>query len=194
MTNTIFQHQHYRNVVLSMAILISACSDPGMADLEKTVMEIKAIKNPHVDPIPEYRHIPPYFYEPNGRDPFIPFLNAKKQRTVNFEETEKSPEEQVCPNRPDHNRIRVGLEDIPLDALKMVGLLIMDGIKSALVVSKNNGTIYRVKQNDYMGDNYGQIINISEDEMEILELHPDGNGCWKQKIIKIQSLNTLPKS
>ena len=194
MKNTIFQYQKYRLVVLSLAILLSACSNPGMADLEKTVMEIKSIKNPHVDPIPEYRHIPPYFYEPSGRDPFIPFLNAKKHNSVDFEDTGKSPAEQACPNRPDQNRIRVGLEDIPLDSLKMVGLLTMDGIKSALVVSKTDGTIYKVKQNDYIGDNYGQIINISEDEMEVLELHPDGNGCWKQEIIKIQSLNKLPKS
>lgn len=192
MKNTIFQYQNYRNMIFSVAILLSACSNPGMDDLEKTVREIKAIKNPHVDPIPEYRHIPPYFYEPSGRDPFIPFVDAKKPRSVDFEDTGISPE-QGCPNRPDQNRIRVGLENMPLDALKMVGLLKMVGIKWALVVSKNDGTIYRVKQNDYMGENYGQIINISEDEMEILELHPDGKGCWKQKIIKIKSVKTLQK-
>jgi type IV pilus assembly protein PilP len=194
MKNTIFQYQNcYRNVVFSLTILLSACSNPGMTDLEKTVKEIKAIKNPHVDPIPEYRHIPPYFYEPSGRDPFIPFVSSKKQKTVNIEDIENSPEEQGCPNSPNPNRIRVGLEDMPLDALKMVGLLKMEGIKWALVVSKSDGTIYRVKQNDYIGDNYGQIINVSEDEMEILELHPDGKGCWKQEIVKIKSLNTLPK-
>jgi type IV pilus assembly protein PilP len=195
MKNIIFQSQNcYRNVVLSLTILVSACSDPGMADLEKTVREIKAIKNPHVDPMPEYISFTPYFYEPSGRDPFIPFVDAKKPKTVDFEDTGKSPEEQDCPNSPNPNRIRVGLEDMPLDALKMVGLLKMDGIKWALVVSKNDGTIFRVKQNDYIGDNYGQIINISEDEMEILELHPDGKGCWKQEIIKMKSLNQLPKN
>jgi len=194
MTNIILIYQNcYRNVILSLVILLSACSDPGMADLEKTVKEIKAIKNPHVDPMPEYTHIPPYFYEPSGHDPFIPFIDAKKPRSIDIDGTGKSPE-QGCPNRPNQNRIRVGLENLPLDALKMVGLLKMAGVKSALVVSKHDGTIYKVKQNDYVGDSYGQIINISEDEMEVLELHPDGKGCWKQEIIKIQSSNRLPKS
>ncbi len=194
MTQMIFQYQNcYRNVVLILAILLSACSDPGMADLEKTVREIKAIKNPHVDPMPEYRHIPPYFYEPSGRDPFIPFVDAKKPRSIDLDDSGQSPE-QGCPNSPNQNRIRVGLEELPLDALKMVGLLKMDGRKWALVVSKTDGTIYKVKQNDYIGDNYGQIINLNEDEMEILELHPDGKGCWKQVIVKIKSSKTLPKS
>jgi type IV pilus assembly protein PilP len=169
-----------------MAILLSGCNDPGIADLEKYVAEIKAIENPLVEPIPEYRHIPPYFYEvQDQRDPFLPWTDANTKRP-DIDLGEDDDGENPCPSIPDSNRVQVGLEEMPLDALQMVGTLKTDGILWALVVSKGDGILYQVKQNDYMGDNYGQIINISEEQIDILEQLPDGSGCWTQKVTNIR--------
>ncbi len=185
-------HKKFRSVDLFylglITSLLSACSDPGIKDLEEYVAEIKAIENPQVDPIPESRHIPSFYYEvQNQRDPFIPLIDIDiRQPEIPGGLGENKSDENPCPSRPDANRVRVGLEEMPLDALQMVGTMTKQGTLWALVASTSDGTLYEVKQNDYMGENYGQIINISEDQIDILELLPDGNGCWTQEVTTLR--------
>ncbi len=161
--------------------LLLGCGEKGISDLKKYVANIKAIENPHVDPMPEYQHIPPYFYAvQNLRDPFVPIINTTRNPNVaHFIGANDSKDNQdTCSIRPNSRRIRVGLEQMPLDALVMSGLLEMDGIIWALMISKNDGTIFRVRQGDYIGDNEGKIVDISEGQIDIMELLPDGKGCW----------------
>jgi len=61
-----------------------------------------------------------------------------------------------------------------------------------LVASKSDGTIYRVKVGDYLGDKDGKIINITENQIEVVELHPDGTGCWAEKTVNL-ALYETPK-
>jgi len=73
------------------------------------------------------------------------------------------------------------LELIPLDALQMVGTLEVAGTLWVLIASKTDGSIYRVKQHDYIGVNYGKIINLTHGKIDVLEELPDEKGCWKKK-------------
>ncbi len=173
-------------------LLLSACSGQGMDDLEEYVAKTKARKNPHVDPIPDFGHVPSYFYEvQHMRDPFEPLISGEKGPMLQaFEEGKKKKE---CPNPGSTHRVRIGLELMPLDALQMVGTVETKDqsgrtILWALIVSKSDGTIYRVKQGDYMGNNYGQVINVFEEGVEVLEQIPDGEGCWQENIAKISLL------
>jgi type IV pilus assembly protein PilP len=167
-------------------LLVSACDEQGITDLKKYVAKIKAEEKPPIDPIPQYKLIPKYPYGvQNLRDPFIVLVKRTGTRISfnrNQSQTKKGP---VCPRNPILNRVRSGLELMPLDALQMVGTLKSNGNQWALMASKSDGTIYRVKQHDYMGENYGQIINVSNDKVEILEQLPDGKRCWKQEIMTI---------
>lgn len=174
-------------VILLILLSSSACSERSMIDLEEYVAKIKARENPHVDAIPEIKHIPPYFYEvQHMRDPFIPLIDTQRQRDITLT-IENSSTKEGCPQLEDATRVRVGLELIPLDALQMVGTLNINSILWGLVVSKSEGTIYRVKQGDYLGENYGKIISISEDEIEVEEQVPDKEGCWtiQQAMIRL---------
>jgi len=146
--------------------------------------------NPPIDPIPEYKHVLNHYYEvQNLRDPFVILKSTGgRARGPLLKEAVKKTS-QGCPRNPNFNRVRVGLENMPLDALQMVGTLKVSGTLWALVVSKSDGTIYRLKQHDYIGDNFGKIVNISEEQIEILEQLPDGEGCWKQKITKIHLIS-----
>ena len=169
-------------------LLLTACSDPGMTDLEDYVNEIKKKENPNVESLPTIEQIPNYFYEVQHlRDPFEPLVDSSRTLLTLGESSQKKEE---CPSPEDSHRIRVGIELIPLDALQMVGTLETKDPQGhptlwALVVAKSDGTIYRVKQGDYIGNSYGQIINISEEEIEVLEQVPDGEGCWKPNMITI---------
>lgn len=181
-----------------LTLILTACGG-DMTDLQAEIERIKARKNNQVDPIPTFVVVPKFFYPTDVdklRDPFKSFL----------EETTDNPRNKVtaetmqlnCPH-PDIYRVRTGLEKMPLDALQMVGILENQEAlpvateapaqKSAarppefwgLVASRSDGTIYRVKVGDYIGDRDGKIINITESQIEVVELHPDGTGCWAEK-------------
>ncbi|MCK5717300.1 MAG: hypothetical protein KAH77_07405, partial [Thiomargarita sp.] len=99
---------------LFTSLFFVGCADKGMTDLEQYVNEIKAIENLHVDEIPEYQHIPPYFYAVQDmRNPFLPIINnARNPNLIDFlgnnNATDDDPD--ACSHHPNVNRVRVGLE------------------------------------------------------------------------------------
>ncbi|BAP58229.1 type IV pilus assembly protein PilP [Thioploca ingrica] len=179
-------YSYYLSCIGLLALLLNACSDSNQTDLEEYVDETQKAGNPHVDPLPPIEPISNYFYEPNGlRDPFEPIMPT---------ELEPPPPPPV-PCRPlNINRVRTGLELMPLDALTLSGTIETKDSQGhptlwALVESKSDPvTIYRVKQGDYMGNNYGQIINISNEKIEVLEQIPDTESCWQENLVTISLL------
>jgi len=181
MSNSI-PNYHY----ILLIILLSACSNRDISDLESYVAKTNARKNPHVDAIPEVKQIPPYFYEVQHlRDPFIPILDTKNTVDGVVFKTETGKKAEDCPDPKDPSRVRVGLELMQLGALRMVGSLKINNILWGLLVSKSEGMVYRVKNGDYIGENYGKIISISEEEIGILERVPNDEGCWEEKLASI---------
>jgi type IV pilus assembly protein PilP len=168
----------YWLISIFLSIGLSGCFDPGMDDLIQEIEQVKQRKNPAVSPIPDFKLIGAYFYEvENMRDPFESLVDTL---TENVPQAGGEQKKANCPT-PDPYRVRIGLELVPLDSLQMVGTLQeTNGQLWALVASKSDGTIQRVKVGDYIGENYGKIINISEDQIELVELHPDGQGCWME--------------
>ncbi|MFK5970372.1 MAG: pilus assembly protein PilP [Candidatus Marithrix sp.] len=166
-----------------LLMMLSSCSDRNIADLESYVAEINARKNPHVDAIPEVKQIPPYYYSvQHKRDPFVPILDTKNHlgNKINLN-TGTGKKTEDCPDPKDPSRVRVGLELMPLDALQMVGSLKIRNVLWGLLIAKSEGTIYRVKVDDYLGENYGRITGISDEEIKILEKVPNDDGCWTEK-------------
>ncbi|PPD17233.1 MAG: hypothetical protein CTY24_15295 [Methylobacter sp.] len=49
------------------------------------------------------------------------------------------------------------------------------------LVRASDGTIHRVKVGNYMGKNYGRIVNISKDKIELVEIVPDKPGTWREQ-------------
>ena len=178
----------YSVVYLILIILLSACGDPGINDLREYVTTVKTNTNPPIDPIPPYEHIPPHYYEVQDlRDPFIPLIekNLMAKKIGNDSTNSVGDLKKKCPN-PNSNRVRVGLELVPLDALKMVGWLEEEGNLMALVMLKGDGTIHYISQSDHLGENYGKVISLSTRQIEILEQIPDGKGCWKEETTVIR--------
>ncbi len=184
------QKSYYAIYLLLITSFLSACSDPGLTDLEEYVAKVKAKTNPPIDQIPPYEHIPPHYYEVQDlRDPFIPLIEKSfGAKMLENEGTNSKSTKKKCPN-PNPNRVRVGLEAIPLDALKMVGWMEKEGKLMALIRIKGDGTIFYVKEYDYLGENYGKVISLSPRQIEVLEQIPDGRGCWKTEVSVI-SLST----
>ena len=157
--------------LLPMAVFVSACSDPGIDDLHDFIKEVKAKRPGPIPPIPEFRLTEGFVYVPDGRrDPFEPEKPLEDQTVA---EVDSGP-------KPDPNRRREELEAYALDTLRMVGTLEQEEITWGLVQT-NDGTIHRVKQGNFMGQNHGRIIRVSDNEIELTELVPAGRGYLERE-------------
>ncbi|MGI9319953.1 MAG: pilus assembly protein PilP, partial [Thiogranum sp.] len=126
-----------------------------------------------IDPLPEFTPFETHLYEASGeRDPFTPPVYS----------VPKTPVGQASGNgiTPDFNRSREPLESEPLDSLRMVGTLERQNNSWALV-RMSDSTIHRVKPGNFMGQNHGKIVQITESELALTEIVPDGLGGWMER-------------
>lgn len=128
-----------------------------------------------------------------GRIPPLPQL--KTFAVVDFDSTSASDPFQASKldperrgagaNRPDTNRRREPLEAYPLESLKLVGMMISkDGKPVALVQADR--TIYQIRVGNYIGQNFGLVTKISENELALKELIEDANGDWVERMGTMQ--------
>ncbi|NOZ52167.1 MAG: pilus assembly protein PilP [Gammaproteobacteria bacterium] len=152
--------------LLSMTLF--ACGSENVSDLHSYVSEIKARKAGDIPPLPEVQSYSTYDYkEATLRDPFLPTVSRKLARSNNGV-------------RPDNNRQRQVLEQFPLATLKMVGSLEQSGDRWALIKSQD-GTLYRTKPGKYMGQDNGKILRVTETDVVLQEIVPDGLGGWVRR-------------
>lgn len=157
----------------AMAITSLGACDSGMQDLEQFVAETRQKHQGRVDPLPPFSEYETVAYTETGlRDPFKPNQTASASTTI-VSASSGGP-------RPSDNRRREALEGFPLDSLKMVGILKQRTSSWALVQDKD-GTIHRVQPGNYAGQNHGKITRISEHEINLVELIPDGISGWIQR-------------
>jgi len=49
------------------------------------------------------------------------------------------------------------------------------------LINDTAGTIHRVQAGNYMGQNHGKITRVTEFEIELTEIIPDGIGGWVER-------------
>jgi type IV pilus assembly protein PilP len=151
-------------------LALGACGNGEMDDLHAYIATVKARQHGPIEPLPEFAPYETFTYKAhNLRDPFLPFLRPAVARGGD-------------PNglRPDINRPREALEEFPLDALRMVGILERQGERWALVRAPN-GTIHRVKPGNHLGQNFGRVLAVRDNQIEVREIISDGLGGWIER-------------
>lgn len=86
--------------------------------------------------------------------------------------------------QPDLNRRREELEKYTLESISMVGTLTRGKHPKALVMA--NRALHEVGIGNYMGQNFGVIIAITEQEISLKELVQDALGDWVERISSLQ--------
>ena len=81
---------------------------------------------------------------------------------------------------PIQDRSREFLEQFPLDTLRMVGTLQLGDTNYGLVQT-SDGLIHRVVPGNYMGQNDGRIIAITDSDIELIEIVSDGIGGYLER-------------
>jgi len=153
--------------------LIGGCANDDFSDLSRFIAEEKAKPKGAIEPLPEIKVVEPFIFNPEGlRDPFTPL-----EQTA---ETEGASVAASSGIKPDLSRPKEELEAYSLDSLRMVGTV---NAKMGLwaLVKASDGTVYRVKVGNYMGKNYGKIIRIVSDKIEVMEMVSDKPGFWREQ-------------
>jgi type IV pilus assembly protein PilP len=159
----------------TLILLLSGCS-AGVDDLRQFVADIRAKPPGRIEPIPEFQPYQNFEYTSQDlRDPF---------KLLDFRRPELDQEDLAALSsglRPDIDRVKEVLEDFPLDTLRLKGTIDdKEGIKWGLIFAPDN-TIHRVIEGNYMGQNHGRIIAVSDQTIELTEIVPDGLGNYIER-------------
>lgn len=161
--------------VIVLALLLAACGGESHQDLKEELKKLTADLRGRVDPLPVVKPYQPVPYTANDLpDPFGP---AKIELVTRKGGAGSGP-------RPDTNRPREPLEAFPLESLKMVGVLEQNKQFQALV--RADSSIYRVKAGNYMGQNFGLVTGITENQIQVRELIQDTAGDWTERVSALQ--------
>jgi len=160
--------------ILLASGLLTAC-DQGLGDLQQFVQQTISQPPGRIEPIPEFQPYQNFEYTSHDlRDPF---------KLVDFRRPDENPgtiSETASGPKPNIDRLREPLEDFPLDTLRLKGSVTQEGVKWGLVFAPDN-TIHRVLEGQYMGQNHGRIISVTDQSIELTEIVPDGLGNYIER-------------
>lgn len=159
-------------MMLFAASTITACSD--MDDLKDWCKEqrSKAPNQSDVQPIPAVPTFVALKFEP--KTDRMPFVLPKPEIT-------KAP--QLKPlncEQPDRERPMEELEQYALDNLFMRGTIMQDGDLRAIIQTAD-GALVRVHPGMHMGLNFGKVVRVAPNAVEVEEFISDGKGCWDKR-------------
>ena len=169
----------YMGIVMSVFVLAS-CADSSQEELQQWMGEQRNQIKPRVTPIAEPKKFSPQAYIGElGSDPFssLKLTQALRQQSA----TATSNAALVA---PELNRRKEPLESMPLDGMHMVGSLNKSGQLVALV--KVDNLLYQVRPGNYLGQNYGRIVKVSETEVVLREIVQDAAGEWIERAAALQ--------
>ena len=164
-----------RIMVVAWVALLAGCGSATHEDLREWMAEQGKGAKGRLDPLPTIRPYEPFAY--NAFDLPDPFKPRKIE-----------PNKSTSKLAPDLTRRREPLEAFPLESLSMVGTIEKGKALYALVKTPERD-IYQVRQGNYLGQNYGVVVDISDSELKLKELVQDGAGDWAERS---SALNLLP--
>ncbi len=151
---------------LLVLMLLSGCGGDGHDDLRQFMETTGRDGNNKIEPLPEVKKVDEFEYRQDElSDPFM---------ARNLRPTVKGG------LQPDLDRPRQPLEEFPLDALRLVGSINKPGKPLSAIVKDPKGTLHTVKVGNLIGQNFGKIVAITSEGMEIKELLQDSGGEWTE--------------
>lgn len=160
-------------IVLLSGLVLAACSGGDHEDLREWMKSVAQDSKARIPPLPTVEPYEAVSYDvANLLDPFKP--------------AKVGPEDKKGGGgfRPDLDRPKEPLELYPLESLKYVGVMTRKKMWYAII--QVDSTLYQVKVGNYMGQNFGVVVNISESEITLRELVQDSAGDWVERTSTLQ--------
>jgi type IV pilus assembly protein PilP len=167
------------SALLLASLSLYGCGDGGIQEVSQWMQEVRQQTRVSIKPLSPPKQFTPYTYDAKGReDPYSPnklavaFAKAKGAGAIH----------------PNLERRREALESYPLDTLHMVGTLSKPGMTYGLIQADKS--VYQVKVGNYIGQNFGMITRITDNEIELKEVVQDASGEWVEREAKLELQET----
>lgn len=165
--------------ILFASALLAGCGGGEHHDLRQWMKNTAKGMEGKVPPLPEIKPFPVVAYDAGDLlDPFNPAKVVPEKRQGGGKE-------------PDFDRPREPLEAYPLESLHMIGYMIKNKKPHALI--KADKMLYQVTVGNYMGQNFGRIVEIGDDYVKLVELVQDPSGQTADWIEQETSLQLQEK-
>ena len=159
-----------------LTLTLQACVD-DQDELQQWMEQQKREVKPSVEPLSApKKFIPQSYVALSGVEPF-----STQKLTVALKQEARQPNSLLA---AEINRRKEPLEAYPIDSMSMVGSVVRGGHPYALLRVDN--LLYQVKQGDYLGQNYGKILKISETDVAFREIVQDAAGEWIERMSALQ--------
>lgn len=165
----------FKVTLLFVATLFLSGCQKEKEDLAVFVEGVKAKQKSDIEPMPVMKAYDKFIYSAGElRNPFVATV---VDISIPVEEEIKV----VVDNgiHPDRTRLKEVLESYGLKELRLVGTLEQESIWALVRVPE--GVIHKVKAGDYIGQNDGQILMVSDTELTIKEIVSDGDGGYIER-------------
>ena len=158
---------------------LMGCGSSGDDELRQWMTELRSTTKPRVTPLTEPKQFLPQSYAmESGVEPFD---SIKLTQALRNDSTQLASNAALI--APEMARRKESLEAYPLDAMTMVGSLDKKDVPTALL--KVNNLIYPVRVGNHIGQNYGKIVRISENMIQLREIVQDATGDWVERMTSL---------
>ncbi len=162
---------------LAAVVALLAGCDADRTELQSWMDETRRTTPPITEKIAEPKKFEPFVYQAAGEtDPF----SLAKMRVAGTTVAGRASNGL----QPDSGRRREPLEAYPLDNLKLVGNLRRGSTNVALLQADTS--VFQVRVGNYVGQNFGRVLRISESEVAIRETVQDAAGDWVERDTALQ--------
>jgi type IV pilus assembly protein PilP len=153
--------------LMCLSIVVTGCQMQEKEDLTQFVAQASRMQPKEIEPLPNIKPVEPFAY--NAQEFADPFNqeNLKPRQVVSARSG----------TGPDTNRRREPLENYPLDSLTMVGTLFRED-ENRVIIKTPEGAVQTAVVGNYLGQNYGKIISIEENEIVVNEQVLNSAGTW----------------
>ena len=164
---------------MALSVFLAGCTSKH-EEVQQWMDEQRAQTKPKVEPIPEPKKFTPQAYTQDSATD--PFSSMKLTQALKRESAQATSNAALV--APELARRKEPLEAYPLDTMQMVGSLVKEGRPVALL--KVDNLLYQVRPGNYLGQNYGKILKVSETEMLVREIVQDAAGEWIERTATLQ--------
>ncbi len=156
--------------ILLASALLTGCGG-SKSDLEKYIDTVKARPGGRIEALPQVKPYETFSYAAESlRSPFVPGQSQGRAG--------------ITGPRPDSARPKEYLEQFPLDTLSMAGTL-SQGKATYGLVQTGDGLLHKVLPGNYIGQYDGRVVAVTQADIQVEELVPDGMGGFYKRSASI---------
>jgi len=166
-------------IILGLLFFLGGCISEN-DDLHQWVSDVRLNAVPQIPSVQNAAQFFPQEYK--SFDGMVPFDRLKLTQVLRYEVSQGAGSMDLVV--PELSRRKDVLEMFPLDSVVMTGSMNKEGAPLALLMV--DGLLYQVRLGNYVGQNYGKIVGITETSLQLREIVQNSIGDWEERMITLE--------